>query len=121
MSSQWASQSERWHFAMRQSTAGSDAERLAEAIGAEIRAGTLPAGAVLPVAARLAIDLMVDESVVGSAYESLTSAGLLAVRFDRRVCVAGTPEGAPGALLAGATIVPFGRGRRSNQNPGEED
>lgn len=121
MSSQWASQSERWHFAMRRSAAGSDAERLAEAIGAEIREGALPPGAVLPATGRLAVDLMVDESVVVCAYEHLMKAGLLATGSHQQVCVVGSPERAHETLLRGATIVPFGRGSRSKQNPGEAD
>jgi DNA-binding transcriptional MocR family regulator len=121
MRSQWGSQSERWRFAMRHSAAGSEAERLAAAIGGEIREGLLPRVAVLPTTRRLAVDLMVDESVVCCAYEQLQRAGLIATRSDQRVCVVGGPERAHEALPSGATIVPFSGGRRSNKNTGQDD
>jgi DNA-binding FadR family transcriptional regulator len=102
-------QSERWRLAMGRGGERTVAERLAEAIGAEIREGQLPAGALLPVEARLAFDLVVEVSVVSSAYEQLTAAGLLTCRSDQRVCVAGTPSPDGGAQERGATILTFGR------------
>lgn len=115
------SQSERWQLAMRGSAQGSEAQRLAEIIGAEIREGMLPAGALLPVEARLAFDLMVEESVVFSAYEQLTGAGLLNCRSDRRVCVAGAARGDIGSTERGATILTFGRVGRPDNNAGDND
>lgn len=121
MGGRWRTQSDRWRLAMRQSADGSDADRLAGAIAVEIREGTLPAGALLPTAARLAVDLMLDESEVRSAYEQLERAGLLRSHSDQRVCVAGTPRSEGGRVGQGATILAFGRARRPGENTGEKD
>jgi DNA-binding transcriptional regulator YhcF (GntR family) len=106
---------------MQRGAAGSDADRLAEAIASEIREGVMPPSAVLPTAERLAIDMMLDAAVVQSGYEQLARAGLLRVRSDGRVCVVGTARGPADEKARGATIVPFSRVGRPDNNPGDAD
>lgn len=81
----------------------------------------MPAGALLPTAARLAVDLMLDESVVNGAYEQLERAGLLRPHSDQRICVAGSASREGGRAGSGATILAFGRARRPGENPGDKD
>ena len=121
MDDRWGSQSERWHLAMRRGADGSDADRLAGAIAAEIRDGTMPPGALLPTAERLGVDLMVEESVVSSAYAQLERAGLVRSRSDQRVCVSGTPNHDTGTKGRGATILSFGQGSQPDKHSAEND
>ena len=118
----WAgSQSERWRYAVAHGAAGSAAEGLAEAIATEIQAGMIPPGALLPTANRLAFDLMVEESVVGCAYDSLQKGGLIETRADGRMCVAAGYARADAKQSTSGTIVQFDRASRSGQRPGEGD
>lgn len=121
MGGRWKTQSDRWRLAMGRSAEGSEADRLAAAIAEEIRKGVMPPGALLPTEARLAVDMMVDESVVSGAYEHLERAGLLRSSSDRRIYVAGALSDKGGTGGRGATILAFPQGRRPVERPGDND
>jgi DNA-binding transcriptional MocR family regulator len=112
---------DRWHAGLRQSVAGSAGERLAAVIAAEIGSGMLPPGAVLPGVKRLAFELLIDESVVSSAYDQLRGQGLITTRADWQVCVAGTRESAHDDGVQGGTILPFSREGRPARKSGESE
>jgi DNA-binding transcriptional regulator YhcF (GntR family) len=63
-------------------------ERLYQVIRADVEAGQMPAGALLPTAPRVAADLAIETGDVESAYARLLSEGLLEVRGDGALCIA---------------------------------
>jgi len=113
MGTDWASQNDRWHLLMRKSAQPTAAQRLAEVIGSEIHAGVVPAGAVMPMESRLAVDLMMEEADVKEAYSLLLNVGLLVMRRDDRVCVAGAPTAPSPPAERGAKVLPFDPSRRA--------
>lgn len=70
-------------------------ERLAEAIGAAVSRGELPAGAVLPTERDLARALRVSRTTVVGAYGLLKERGRLESRQGRGTWVAGAPATRP--------------------------
>jgi DNA-binding transcriptional regulator YhcF (GntR family) len=76
----WATRTGRWRRALRSLQAPSMADRLYEVIHADIEAGALPAGALLPCVERVAQELAIDTAAVDAAYARLLSEGQLDAR-----------------------------------------
>jgi DNA-binding transcriptional regulator YhcF (GntR family) len=81
------------------------ADRLFDVIVADIRAGALPAGALLPNAERVAGELMIPADDVRSAYARLLSEDVIAERSDGVLCIP-APNGQD-ASVGDATQVRF--------------
>ena len=103
MEDYWATRTGRWRKAMHGQQGPSFADRLFDVIVADIRAGALPAGALLPNAERVAGELMIAKDEVRSAY-----ARLLAEDPDRGFAVT------PGRLML--LSFPVGTGVRIDAN-----
>ncbi len=73
---------------MHNSVAPTLGERLYEVIRADVKAGQLPAGALLPATQRVAGDLAIESADVEAAYSRLLSDGLLEARGDGALCIA---------------------------------
>jgi DNA-binding transcriptional regulator YhcF (GntR family) len=73
---------------MQNSVAPTLGERLYEVIRADVEAGQLPAGALLPATHRVAGDLAIEPAEVEAAYSRLLSDGLLEERSDGALCIA---------------------------------
>ena len=105
MEEYWATRTGRWRRAMQGRTGPSFAERLFEVIVADIRAGALPAGAVLPSAERVAAELMIPADDVRSAYVRLLAEDVIAERGDGVLCIP-APDGKD-ASVGDATQIRF--------------
>ena len=88
MEDYWATRTGRWRRAMRDTAAPTLSERVYQVIRADVAAGQMPAGALLPTAARVAADLAIETGDVEAAYARLLSEGLLEVRGDGALCIA---------------------------------
>lgn len=88
MDEYWATRTGRWRRAMHRSAAPTLGERLYQVIRADVAAGQLPAGALLPVAHRVGADLAIGASDVADAYSKLLSEGVLEERGDGALCIA---------------------------------
>lgn len=87
MEDYWATRTGRWRKAMHGRTGPSFADRLFDVIVADIRAGALPAGALLPNAERVAGELMIPADEVRSAYARLLAEDVIAERSDGVLCI----------------------------------
>lgn len=105
MEEYWATRTGRWRRAMQGRAGPSFAERLFEVIVADIRAGALPAGALLPSAERVAAELMIPADDVHSAYVRLLAEDVIAERDDGVLCIP-APDGKD-ASVGDATQVRF--------------
>jgi DNA-binding transcriptional regulator YhcF (GntR family) len=63
-------------------------ERLYQVIRADVQAGQLPAGALLPATERVAVELAIDPVDVQAAYSRLLADGVLEQRADGALCIA---------------------------------
>jgi DNA-binding transcriptional regulator YhcF (GntR family) len=88
MDDYWATRTGRWRRAMHSVVAPTLGERLYEVIRADVEAGQLPAGALLPATQRVAVDLAIEPADVAAAYSRLLSEGLLEERRDGVLCIA---------------------------------
>lgn len=88
MEEYWATRTGRWRRAMHNSVAPTLGERLYQVIRADVAAGQLPAGALLPATQRVAADLAIGPADVEAAYSRLLSEGLLEERNDGALCIA---------------------------------
>jgi len=89
MQDHWATRSGRWRRAMHIATAPSLGERLYQVIRADVEAGQLPAGALLPAKERIAVELAIEPVDVQAAYARLLAEGFLEKRADGVLCIAG--------------------------------
>jgi DNA-binding transcriptional regulator YhcF (GntR family) len=105
MEDYWATRTGRWRKAMHGRSGPSFADRLFDVIVADIRAGALPAGALLPNAERVAGELMIPADDVRSAYARLLSEDVIAERSDGVLCIP-APNGQD-ASVGDATQVRF--------------
>jgi DNA-binding transcriptional regulator YhcF (GntR family) len=105
MEDYWATRTGRWRRAMQGRAGPSFAERLFDVIVADIRAGALPAGAVLPSAERVAAELMITAGDVHSAYTRLLAEDVIAERADGVLCIP-APDGRD-ASVGDATQIRF--------------
>lgn len=105
MEEYWATRTGRWRRAMQGHAGPSFAERLFEVIVADIRAGALPVGAVLPSAERVAAELMIPADEVRSAYARLLAEDVIAERGDGVLCIP-APDG-QNASVGDATQIRF--------------
>ncbi len=88
MEEYWATRTGRWRRALRSQHAPSTADRLYDVIHADIAAGALPAGALLPCADRVARELTIDAATVHAAYARLLSEGHLDAREGGALAIA---------------------------------
>ena len=105
MEDYWATRTGRWRKAMQGQTGPSFADRLFEVIVADIRAGALPAGALLPSAERVAGELMIATDDVRCAYARLLAEDVIVERSDGVLCIP-APVGAD-ASVGDATQIRF--------------
>jgi DNA-binding transcriptional regulator YhcF (GntR family) len=105
MEDYWATRTGRWRKAMHGRTGPPFADRLFDVIVADIRAGALPAGALLPNAERVAGELMIPADDVRSAYARLLSEEVIAERSDGVLCIP-SPNGQD-ASVGDATQIRF--------------
>jgi len=105
MEDYWATRTGRWRKAMHGRTGPSFADRLFDVIVADIRAGALPAGALLPNAERVAGELMIPADEVRSAYARLLAEDVIAERSDGVLCIP-APNGQD-ASVGDATQIRF--------------
>jgi len=105
MEDYWATRTGRWRRAMQGRSGPSFAERLFDVIVADIRAGALPAGAVLPSAERVAAALMIPTDDVRNAYARLLAEDVIAERGDGVLCIP-APDGGD-ASVGDATQIRF--------------
>jgi DNA-binding transcriptional regulator YhcF (GntR family) len=105
MEDYWATRTGRWRRAMQGRAGPSFAERLFDVIVADIRAGALPAGAVLPSAERVAAELMITADDVRGAYTRLLAQDVIAERADGVLCIP-APDGKD-ASVGDATQIRF--------------
>lgn len=82
MDEYWATRTGRWRRAMQGRSGPSFGDRLFDVIVSDIRAGALPAGALLPSAERVARELMIPIDEVHSAYARLLDEKVIAERWD---------------------------------------
>lgn len=104
MEEYWATRTGRWRRAMHGASAPSLAERLYEVIRIDVEKGHLPAGALLPMAGRVAADLAIEVGDVESAYARLLAEGLLETRDGAGLCIASS---ASDAQVGEATQIRF--------------
>ena len=88
MDEYWATRTGRWRRALRSQHAPSMADRLYDVIHADIAAGALPAGALLPSAERVARELTIDAAAVDAAYARLLAEGQLDARDGGALAIA---------------------------------
>jgi DNA-binding transcriptional regulator YhcF (GntR family) len=81
------------------------ADRLFDVIVADVRAGALPAGALLPGAERVAAELVIPVDDVRSAYARLLAEDVIAERGDGMLCIP-APDGGR-AAVGDATQIRF--------------
>jgi len=105
MEDYWATRTGRWRRAMQGRTGPSFAERLVEVIVADVRAGALPAGALLPSAERVASELTIPADDVRSAYARLLAEDVIAERADGVLCI--PAPGGKDASVGDATQIRF--------------
>ena len=105
MEDYWATRTGRWRKAMHGRAGPSFADRLFDVIVADIRAGALPAGALLPNAERVAGELMIPADEVRSAYARLLAEDVIAERSDGVLCIP-APNGQD-ASVGDATQIRF--------------
>lgn len=105
MEDYWATRTGRWRKAMHGRAGPSFADRLFDVIVADVRAGALPAGALLPNAERVAGELMIPADDVRSAYARLLSEDVITERSDGVLCIP-APSGRD-ASVGDATQIRF--------------
>lgn len=105
MEDYWATRTGRWRRAMQGRSGPAFSERLFDVIVADIRAGALPAGAVLPSAERVAAELMIPADDVRTAYTRLLAEDVIAERGDGVLCIP-APDGKD-ASVGDATQIRF--------------
>ena len=88
MEEYWATRTGRWRRAMHNNAAPTLGERLYQVIRADVEAGQLPAGALLPTTQRVAGDLAIGPADVEAAYARLLAEGLIEQRADGALCIA---------------------------------
>lgn len=88
MDDYWATRTGRWRRALRGQHAPSTADRLYDVIHADIAAGALPAGALLPSAERVAQELTIEASAVEAAYARLLAEAHLDSREGGALAIA---------------------------------
>jgi DNA-binding transcriptional regulator YhcF (GntR family) len=88
MEEYWATRTGRWRRAIRGHSGPSLAERLHEVIHQDVKAGRLPAGALLPASDRVAGELAIEPAEVQAAYARLLADGWLEERADGVLCIA---------------------------------
>jgi DNA-binding transcriptional regulator YhcF (GntR family) len=89
MEDYWATRTGRWRRALQGVAATSLSERLYQVIRMDAETKQLPTGAVLPTCERVAQELTIQLEDVEAAYARLLAEGLLEVRNDGRLCIAG--------------------------------
>jgi DNA-binding transcriptional regulator YhcF (GntR family) len=105
MEEYWATRTGRWRRAMQGRKGPSFADRLFDVIVADVRAGALPAGALLPSAERVATELVIPVDDVRSAYARLLADDVIAERGDGVLCIP-APDGRD-ASVGDATQIRF--------------
>jgi len=105
MEEYWATRTGRWRRAMHGRQGPSFADRLFDVIVSDVRAGALPAGALLPGAERVAAELVIPVEDVRSAYVRLLAGDVIAERGDGVLCIP-SPDGAD-AAVGDATQIRF--------------
>jgi DNA-binding transcriptional regulator YhcF (GntR family) len=105
MEDYWATRTGRWRKAMHGQQGPSFADRLFDVIVADIRAGALPAGALLPNAERVAGELMIAKDEVRSAYARLLAEDVIVERGDGVLCI--PAPGGQDASVGDATQIRF--------------
>lgn len=105
MEEYWATRTGRWRRAMQGKKGPSFADRLFDVIVADVRAGALPAGALLPSAERVAAELVIPVDDVRSAYARLLAEDVIAERSDGMLCIP-APDGGD-AAVGDATQIRF--------------
>lgn len=105
MEDYWATRTGRWRKAMQGRTGPSFADRLFGVIVTDIRAGALPAGALLPGVERVAGELMIPVHEVRDAYARLLAEGVIAERSDGVLSIP-APDGRD-ASVGDATQIRF--------------
>jgi DNA-binding transcriptional regulator YhcF (GntR family) len=88
MDEYWATRTGRWRRALRSQHAPSIADRLYDVIHADIAAGALPAGALLPSAERVAQELTIEQAAVEAAYARLLAEAHLDSRDNGALAIA---------------------------------
>lgn len=88
MDEYWATRTGRWRRAMHANAAPTLGERLYQVIRADVAAGQLPAGALLPATHRVAADLAIHGKDVEEAYSRLLAEGILEERGDGALSIA---------------------------------
>lgn len=104
MEEYWATRTGRWRRAMHNAAAPSLAERLYAVIRTDVEKGQLPAGALLPTAARVAAELAIEPADVEAAYTRLLAEGLLEARDGAGLSIA---SGTATSSVGDATQVRF--------------
>jgi|APFre7841882724_1041349.scaffolds.fasta_scaffold04909_2 DNA-binding FadR family transcriptional regulator len=107
MDEYWATRTGRWRKAMQSQSAPSFAERLFAVVRADITAGALPAGALLPPAERVSQELAIDAADVRSAYARLLADGLIAERNGGVLFIPGSGANGHEASVGDATQIRF--------------
>ena len=69
----WATRTGRWRQALKDHATSPLDERVYQVVRHDIEAGQLPAGAIMPIAQRVAEELAIDESAVDRAYRRLAT------------------------------------------------
>ena len=107
MDEYWATRTGRWRKAMQSQAAPSLGERLFAIIRADIAAGALPAGALLPPAERVSQELAIEATDVRAAYARLLAEGQIAERSGGVLYVPGTATGGADPSVGDATQIRF--------------
>lgn len=102
----WATRTGRWRKMLQAQSAPSLGERLYAVIRSDIAAGSLPVGALLPSAERVAQELVVNVTDVRAAYARLLAEGDIARRRDDELYIRG-PGGDADASVGDATQIRF--------------
>lgn len=84
----WATRTGRWRLRLKSDRDGTLEQRLYRLISDDIDRRLLPAGAIMPNAHRVAVELDIDEATVAAAYQALCTAGLLVERKGMGLCIA---------------------------------
>lgn len=105
MEEYWATRTGRWRRAMQGQKGPSFADRLFDVIVADVRAGALPAGALLPSAERVASELVIPADDVRSAYARLLAEDVIAERGDGELCI--PAQGGGPTAVGDATQIRF--------------
>jgi DNA-binding FadR family transcriptional regulator len=102
----WATRTGRWRAAMRDQTAPTFAERLYAVIRADVKKGSLPAGAILPHEERVAQELAIETADVRDVYARLVAEGVIARRTHGMAYVPAS-DGEPEPSHGEATQIRF--------------